>query len=48
MTSVEGWGGAIRLSLSGELLNNCTDAAAAPIRIDARNDEGKVIQSKEG
>lgn len=47
-TAVSGSASTARLSLSGELLNNCNDASAAQIRIDAKNSEGKVIQSKEG
>ncbi len=47
-TAVSGGASAARLSLSGELVNNCTDASAAQIRIDAKDSEGKVIQSKEG
>ena len=43
-----GSGAATRLSLSGELLNNCSDASAAQIRIDAKDIRGKVLQSKEG
>ncbi len=47
-TSINGAGGAARLMLAGELVNNCTDPSAAQIRIDAKDGDGKVIQSKEG
>lgn len=36
-----------RLSLKGELVNNCATAAAAQIRIDLKDASGKVIQSKQ-
>lgn len=47
-TSVNGSGITARIMLSGELVNNCTDPSAAQIRIDAKDGDGKVIQSKEG
>ena len=47
-TSVSGVGGTQRVTLAGELVNNCTDPSAAQIRIDAKDADGKVVQSKEG
>lgn len=47
-TELSGAASASRLSLSGELVNNCADASAAQIRIDAKDGKGNVIQSKEG
>lgn len=40
-------GPATRISLRGELVNNCAAAAAAQIRIDIKDDSGKVIESKQ-
>jgi hypothetical protein len=40
--------GTIRLKLSGELVNNCSEPAAAQISIEAKNAEGKVLQAKQG
>ncbi|MGB5938149.1 MAG: hypothetical protein WBG81_01810 [Rhodanobacter sp.] len=39
---------ASRLSLRGELVNNCAAASAAQIRIEAKDAAGKVLQSKQG
>ena len=39
---------ASRLSLSGELVNNCAAASAAQIRIEVKSAGGKVLQSKQG
>ncbi|TAL96272.1 MAG: hypothetical protein EPN69_02845 [Rhodanobacter sp.] len=36
-----------RLSLRGQLMNNCTTAAAAQIRIELKDDSGKVLQSRQ-
>lgn len=36
-----------RLSLRGELLNSCTTASAAQIRIELKDDSGRVLQSKQ-
>ncbi|MGH8157207.1 MAG: hypothetical protein ACREPQ_03755 [Rhodanobacter sp.] len=47
-TAVNGAGSSARLSLSGELLNNCKEASAAQIRIEAKDDSGNVVQSKQG
>jgi hypothetical protein len=47
-TSISGAGGAARITLAGELVNNCTDPSAAQIRIEAKDADGKVVQSKEG
>jgi hypothetical protein len=46
--AVSGGGGTPHLTLSGELVNNCADPSAAQIRIDAKDADGKVVQSKEG
>ena len=43
-----GAGAAARLSLSGQLVNHCAEAAAAQITIDAKDGSGKVVQSKKG
>lgn len=40
-------GPATRISLRGELVNNCAAAAAAQIRIDIKDDSGKVVESKQ-
>lgn len=37
-----------RFSMKGNLVNKCTEAAAAQIRIDAKDASGKVIASKQG
>lgn len=37
-----------RLSLSGELVNNCAEPSAAQIRIEAKDASGGVLQSKQG
>jgi len=39
---------ASRISLRGELVNNCAAASAAQIRIEAKDATGKVLQSKQG
>jgi len=41
-------GFAPRVSLSGELVNNCPTAAAAQIRIVAKDSSGNVLASKQG
>ena len=46
--SANGAGGTTRLVLSGELVNNCAEPAAAQINIDVKDASGKVIQSKQG
>lgn len=46
--SSNGSGAAVRLILSGELVNNCAEPAAAQISIEAKDAEGKVIQAKQG
>lgn len=43
-----GTGTGLRLSLSGQLVNHCTEAAAAQVRIEAKDSGGKVLQSKQG
>jgi len=35
-----------RLSLEGELMNNCAVASAAQIQVQIKDESGKVIQSK--
>jgi hypothetical protein len=45
-TEVTGSGSAIQLTLSGELVNNCTAPSAAQVRIDAKDSNGNIIQSK--
>lgn len=47
-TSVSGSGAAARLSLTGELVNNCATPSAAQIRVDAKDSGGNVLQSKQG
>ena len=47
-TEVNGSGAAIRLTLSGELVNKCASPSAAQISIEARDASGKVIQTKKG
>lgn len=37
-----------RLSLKGQLVNHCAEAAAAQISIDAKDSGGGVLQSKKG
>lgn len=46
--AASGAGAAVRLSLSGELVNNCASPAAAQITIEAKDVDGKVLQAKEG
>lgn len=36
-----------RLSLRGELVNNCSSASAAQIRIEIKDSTGRVLQSKQ-
>lgn len=47
-TGLNGTGSTARLSLSGELVNNCAEASAAQIRIEAKDDSGNVVQTKQG
>ncbi|RCS30418.1 hypothetical protein DEO45_06185 [Rhodanobacter denitrificans] len=37
-----------RLSLRGELVNNCAAPSAAQIRIEIKDADGKVLQTKQG
>ncbi|KJV34793.1 hypothetical protein [Luteibacter yeojuensis] len=37
-----------RFSMKGQLVNHCAEAAAAQIRIDAKDASGKVLASKQG
>lgn len=43
-----GAGGAIRLSLKGKLVNHCATAAAAQVRVDAKDGSGTVLATKQG
>ncbi|MEO7073364.1 MAG: hypothetical protein ABI300_10540 [Rhodanobacter sp.] len=47
-TATTGSGAAIRLSLSGEIVNNCGTPSAAQIRIQAKDSLGNIIQTKQG
>jgi hypothetical protein len=40
--------GTPRFNMKGQLANKCGEAAAAQIRIDAKDATGKVLQSKQG
>jgi hypothetical protein len=46
--SAVGTGIATRLSVKGKLVNNCSAAAAAQVRVDAKDGSGNVLASKEG
>jgi hypothetical protein len=46
--AVSSSGSATRLSLTGELVNNCAEPAAAQISIEVKDADGKVIQAKQG
>lgn len=46
--SAIGTGIATRLSVKGKLVNNCTAAAAAQVRVDAKDGSGNVLASREG
>jgi hypothetical protein len=37
-----------RLSLAGQLVNHCSAAAAAQVRIEAKNASGSVVQARQG
>jgi len=43
-----GSGVATRLSVKGKLVNNCASAAAAQVRLDAKDGSGNVLASKMG
>ncbi|GLQ86737.1 hypothetical protein [Dyella flagellata] len=43
-----GSGVATRLSVKGKLVNNCASAAAAQVRLDAKDGSGNVLASKVG
>jgi hypothetical protein len=45
--AVNNTGTITRMSLRGDLVNNCAAASAAQIRIDIKDDAGSVIQSKQ-
>ncbi len=36
-----------KLSLRGQLMNNCSDSSAAQIRVEIKDDAGNVLQSKQ-
>ena len=40
-------GSSTRISLRGDLVNHCAEAAAGQLRIDIKDAEGKVVQSKD-
>ncbi|RUL74971.1 hypothetical protein [Dyella choica] len=46
--SAVGSGVATRLSVKGKLVNNCASAAAAQVRLDAKDGSGNVLASKMG
>ncbi|HTV85385.1 MAG TPA: hypothetical protein VME63_08265 [Dyella sp.] len=46
--SAVGTGIATRLSVKGKLVNNCSSAAAAQVRVDAKDGSGNVLASREG
>jgi hypothetical protein len=46
--SATGTGVATRLSVKGKLVNNCTSAAAAQVRVDAKDGSGNVLATKVG
>ena len=43
-----GSGTAMHLTLKGKLVNHCAAAAAAQVRVDAKDGSGKVLVSKQG
>jgi hypothetical protein len=45
---VLGGSGQPRLNMKGTLANKCAEAAAAQIRIEAKDASGKVLQTKQG
>ncbi|MBQ4854347.1 hypothetical protein IMW82_06655 [Rhodanobacter sp. B2A1Ga4] len=46
--AINNTGTVARMSLRGELVNNCAAASAAQIRIEVKDAGGKVLQSKQG
>jgi len=40
-------GSSTRITLRGDLVNHCAEAAAGQIRIDIKDDKGTVLQSKD-
>jgi hypothetical protein len=40
-------GSSTRVTLRGDLVNHCAEAAAGQIRIDIKDDKGTVLQSKD-
>ncbi len=45
-TSYTGAGSTMKLSLSGELVNNCATPSAAQIVVEAKSADGNVMQTK--
>ncbi|RCS30417.1 hypothetical protein DEO45_06180 [Rhodanobacter denitrificans] len=41
-------GSTTRISLRGELVNNCAAPSAAQVRVDVKDADGKVLQTKQG
>ena len=46
-SEVTGSGTTLQLNLTGELVNHCAVASAARVRIDAKDSDGKVVQSRQ-
>jgi hypothetical protein len=46
--SAVGTGMSTHLSVKGKLVNNCSSAAAAQVRLDAKDGTGNVLATKEG
>lgn len=40
--------GSPRMSMKGQLVNHCAEAAAAQIQVDAKDASGNIVQSKKG
>lgn len=47
-TGARSTGSGTQLVLTGELVNNCSEPAAAQITIEAKDASGKVLQTKQG
>jgi len=47
-TGQTGTAGGARINLRGQLVNKCATAAAAQIRIEAKDASGSVLQTKQG
>ena len=46
-SEVTGSGATLQLILTGELVNHCAVPSAARVRIDAKDSDGKVVQSRQ-